>query len=501
MSEQKNHLIHEQSSQEHEVRLSKVHALREQGIEPWPCFKPVKNHAAVIKKECIEKNITESAESYSLAGRVMSKREHGKTIFMDLKDKTGTFQLYCNSGALGEETFKLLQHYIDLGDVIWVSGSLFTTKMGELSLKAQELTLLSKCLHPLPDKFHGMTDVEHRYRQRYLDLMINHETADKFKKRSHILQAIRKFLTDKEFLEVETPMLHPIAGGAAARPFVTHHNAYNTEFFLRIAPELYLKRLVVGGFDRVFEINRNFRNEGVSTRHNPEFTMLELYMAHGDFHDGVAITQALFHDVLAALNLPHKLTFKEHEIDFSTPFAQYTVEEALIHLGGFKASDLTEVHIDRVIKEHNVELAHAKASQGEKLFALFEECVEEKIVNPTFIVGYPLDVSPLAKRDPKNSELAARFELFVAGMELANGFTELNDPLDQAERFKKQVDAKDAGDEEAHNYDADFVHALEYGLPPTVGVGIGIDRLVMLLTNTSSIKDVILFPTLKKVQQ
>jgi lysyl-tRNA synthetase class 2 len=371
--------------------------------------------------------------------------------------------------------------------------------MGELSLKATELTLMSKCLHPLPDKFHGITDVEHRYRQRYLDLMMSPESSAKFMARSKILQSIRSFLNEKDFLEVETPMLHPIAGGAAARPFVTHHNAYATDFFLRIAPELYLKRLVVGGFERVFEINRNFRNEGVSTRHNPEFTMLELYMAHGDFHDGIAITQELFHAVFDALKVDHQLPFGQKTLNFSLPFAQYTVEEALQKIGGFAADEISEKELDATLSKHSVEMANKKASHGEKLFALFEEAVESKIVDPTFIIGYPIDVSPLAKRDAKNPQLAARFELFVAGMELANGFTELNDPFDQADRFKKQMEAKAAGDAEAHNYDADFIHALEYGLPPTVGVGIGIDRLVMLLTNTSAIKDVILFPTLKKL--
>ncbi|MBL4587956.1 lysine--tRNA ligase, partial [Candidatus Babeliales bacterium] len=290
MTKEKEQVLRESLSQEHEVRLAKVHALREQGIEPWPCFKPVNHSSQMLRSKCEYEQIKESDETYSLAGRLMSKREHGKSIFLDLKDKTGRFQLYCNKAVVGDDTFKLLQHQIDLGDIVWVSGTIFTTRMGELSLKVKELTLLSKCLHPLPDKFHGMTHVEQRYRHRYLDLMVNKDSADKFKKRSYILQAVRQFLIEKEFLEVETPMLHPIAGGAAARPFVTHHNAYDSEFFLRIAPELYLKRLVVGGLDRVFEINRNFRNEGVSTKHNPEFTMLEFYMAYGDYRDGIANT-------------------------------------------------------------------------------------------------------------------------------------------------------------------------------------------------------------------
>ena len=367
-------------------------------------------------------------------------------------------------------------------------------------IKVKEFELLSKCMHALPEKFHGLTDVEQRYRQRYLDLISNQESREKFQRRSKIIQAIRAFLQDLDFIEVETPMLHQIPGGAAARPFITHHNTYNMDLFLRIAPELYLKRLVVGGFERVFEINRNFRNEGISTRHNPEFTMLEFYMAHGDYKIGMQLTEQLIQHVVLENFLTPQLTFQDKIIDFAAPFKQLTLEQSLLEIGGLTNDQIDEKNIDATIKQYKMKTSPG-AGYGLKLFMLFEELVEGKIIQPTFIVGYPLEVSPLAKRDENNQNIAARAELFACGMEVANLFTELNDPIDQANRFKQQVNARAAGDDEAHYYDADYVHALEYGLPPTVGCGIGIDRLVMLLTNTTSIKDVILFPTLKPVKE
>lgn len=490
----------ESLSQEHDIRVAKVHALKEKGIEAWPEFKKVE-HTAVFVLEAGKKRAgnEESSEKYTLAGRVMARREHGKTMFLVIQDRTATIQLYVKKDIVGEEQFHHIQHFIDIGDHVWATGPEFTTKTGEVTIKVEQLVLESKSLHPLADKFHGLTDVEQRYRHRYLDLMCNHETREKFIKRSRIISDIRGFLNKKEFIEVETPMLHPIPGGAAARPFTTHHNAYDMELFLRIAPELYLKRLVVGGIERVYEINRNFRNEGVSTRHNPEFTMLEFYMAHGDYKDGMAMTEELMshvaHNVLGKDVVP----FGDKEISFKAPFARYTIEESLIAIGGFSSSDIDEKNIDATFKKNNFDLPVGSADHGTKLFALFECAVEHKIVQPTFIIGYPIEVSPLSKRDPHNPKLAARFELFIAGMELSNGFTELNDPFDQAERFKGQAASRSAGNDEAHYYDADFIRALEYGLPPTVGVGIGIDRLVMLMTNTTSIKDVILFPTLKSV--
>ena len=371
--------------------------------------------------------------------------------------------------------------------------------MGEITLLVEQFELLSKCLFPLPEKFHGLADIEVKYRQRYLDLMTSEQTKDRFIKRTKILRSIRSFFDSHDFIEVETPMLHPIAGGAAAKPFKTHHNALDAELYLRIAPELYLKRLVVGGIERVYEINRNFRNEGISTRHNPEFTMLEFYMAHEDYHFIMNFVEELLRKMALEVCGQEIVPFGEKQIDFGSPFEKLTVKESVIKYGNLQEVDLLPENIDSIIKKYKVDLPNKNASLGAKIFALFEELVEKKIVNPTFIIDYPIEISPLAKRDSKNPGVAARFELFVAGMEISNGFNELNDPYDQAQRFHDQVAAYEAGDQEAHQYDADFVHALEYGLPPTVGVGIGIDRLVMLMTNTTSIKDVILFPTLKKV--
>jgi len=486
----------EAESLEHEVRLQKVEEMKKEGIEPWPQYKPVSNTCKNAVEEYEEKHDEEKV--YSLAGRLMSKREHGKTVFGNIQDRSGIIQIYINKKEIGDSSFDNFQKFFDVGDIIWVKGSIFTTKMGEITLKVKELELLSKCLHPLPEKYHGLVDIEQRYRQRYLDLISNPESRIRFQKRSKIIQSIRDFLIKKDFLEVETPMLHPIAGGAAARPFVTHHNTYDIDLYLRIAPELYLKRLVVGGVERVFEINRNFRNEGISTKHNPEFTMIEFYMAHGNYKDGMELTEKLIQKSVKENFNSLDVEFDGKNISYEAPFKRLTIEESLVEIGGLCKEQICPKKIDEVFSEHNLEMARKNASYGEKIFFLFEIFVEKKIVQPTFIIGYPIEVSPLAKRDPNNPEIAARFELFVCGMELANGFTELNDPIDQESRFKQQVEAKKAGDEEAHEHDADYVRALEYGLPPTVGVGIGIDRLVMLLTNTTSIKDVILFPTLKK---
>lgn len=485
-------------SQEHEVRLGKLKELEKRGLSPWPEYKPVSSTAAevIVEGAKLAKD-EESSVSYVIAGRIMAKRAHGKTMFAQIQDRSGSIQVYIRKDTLGDENFDVVQHLYDLGDIVWIKGTLFYTKTQELTIKVSEITLLSKCLHPLPEKYHGLADVEARYRYRYLDLMTNIESREKFKKRSEMIHQIRQFLVNKDFIEVETPMLHPIPGGAAARPFKTHHNAYDMELFLRIAPELYLKRLVVGGFERVFEINRNFRNEGVSTRHNPEFTMIEYYMAHGDYKDGIALTESLLQNVIEKAIGSLDVPFGEKMLSFKAPFAQFTIKQALLSIGGLTEAHISESGVDAFIKEHKIHVPNKNATHGEKLFVLFEECVEAKIVQPTFIIGYPVEVSPLAKRDPHNPDQAARFELFVAGMELANGFSELNDPLDQADRFRKQSQAREGGDAEAHHYDADFIKALEYGLPPAVGVGIGIDRLVMMCTNTTSIKDVILFPTLK----
>lgn len=481
-------------SQEHELRMKKRDTLANSGIDAWPAAQQVPNTCTeVVTAIKAEK----AAEQYTVAGRLMTRREHGKTAFATIQDRSGRLQIYLKKETLGDTLFEQFLHLIDLGDILLCSGTPFITKTGEPTLSLTSFALLSKCLHPLPEKFHGITDIETKYRHRYLDLMTSAETRERFIKRSRIIRSMRHYLDAHDFIEVETPMLHPIPGGAAARPFSTHHNALNSDFYLRIAPELYLKRLVVGGLERVYEINRNFRNEGVSTRHNPEFTMLEFYLAHGEYQYIMnfveELLRALAKEVAGTLQVP----YGELTIDFEKPFARMSMEDAIVEYGKIDRQQLTPDAIDATCTQHGADVPPG-AGHGRKIMAMFEAVAEKKIVNPTYIINFPVEVSPLAKRDPKNPEVAARFELFIAGMELANGFNELNDPFDQAERFRDQVRAHAAGDAEAMHYDADYIYALEYGLPPTVGVGIGIDRLTMVLTNTTSIKEVILFPTLKR---
>lgn len=483
-------------SHEHMVRLEKIDKLRAQGIEPWPAYKEV---TATCQEALGEFTASpDEVKQYSLAGRLMTIRKHGKTIFAHIQDRSGRLQIYLRQDVLGEAAFERFDQFIDSGDIVWVHGTLFVTKMGEVTVKVITVELLAKCLRPLPEKFHGIADIEVKYRQRYLDLISSPESREKFRRRSAIIRAVRDVLDNHDFLEVETPMLHPIPGGAAARPFVTHHNALDSDFYLRIAPELYLKRLVVGGFERVYEINRNFRNEGVSTRHNPEFTMLEFYMAHQDYHFAMDLIEQMFRQVAQKVCNTLKLPFGEYILDFAQSFRRMSMQEAIMEFGGYRAQDLQESAIDKLITKYGITFEEKNPAYGKKIAALFEEIAEKKLIQPTFIIDFPIDISPLAKRDPKNPQIASRFELFIATMEISNGFNELNDPIDQASRFKQQAEAHAAGDSEAHYYDADFIEALEYGLPPTVGVGVGIDRLVMLLTNTTSIKEVILFPTLKK---
>lgn len=482
-------------SEEHEIRLKRVKKLKDLGFEPWPENIEINSNVKKIKSEFKEDNIL---REYSIAGRVMGIREHGKAIFVDVQDSSGRLQLYIKKDLIGETQFNFFKEFIDIGDFIWCFGFSFKTKLGEITLEIKDLKLISKCLYPLPEKFHGIHDVEIKYRQRYLDLITSHETYQRFIKRTSIIKAIRHFLDDHNYIEVETPMLHPIAGGAAAKPFVTHHNALGSDFYLRIAPELYLKRLVVGGLERVYEINRNFRNEGVSTRHNPEFTMLEFYTAYKDYHFIMEFVEELFRFAANQSNGKLKLEYGDHVIDFSLPFAKISPSMAVKLYGNLTDEDLTPENIDKTVSKYCAKFKNKNASLNQKIFALFEELAEPKLIQPTFIIDFPIEISPLAKRDSENPEIASRFELFIAGMEVANGFNELNDPFDQAQRFHDQLKAFEAGDEEAHQFDADFIKALEYGLPPTVGVGVGIDRLVMLLTNTTSIKEVILFPTLKK---
>lgn len=481
-------------SQEHQVRLEKLKGLEAASINPWPAAQEVSAECQKVKDEFSE---TEP-QSYSVAGRIRIIRHHGKASFVIIQDPSGQLQLYFRQDDMGQQAYEQFRNFIDVGDIIWAHGSAFKTKMGEITLKIESFKLLSKCLYPLPEKFHGLQDIETIYRQRYLDLITNQESKERFQKRSGIIRMIRTYLDNHKFMEVETPMLHPIPGGAAARPFVTHHNALNNDFYLRIAPELYLKRLVVGGFERVYEINRNFRNEGISTRHNPEFTMLEMYMAHHDYHFIMDFVEDMIRTMVQNVCGKTEVPYGDMTIDFGKPFKKTTIKDAVLEYGHYSDADVAPDKIDLRLKEHNITMANKNASWGEKIYAMFEKIVEHRLINPTYVTQFPIEVSPLAKRDEKNPNFAARFELFIAGMEISNGFNELNDPFDQAARFKQQVDARTGGDAEAHHYDAEYVHALEYGLPPTVGVGIGIDRLTMLLTNTTSIKDVILFPTLKR---
>jgi len=480
--------------EQYRVRVEKVEKMEKLGINPWPASKPVTATSAhVLNHFC------DSAESqkYKIAGRILTMRKHGKAAFATIQDVAGTLQVYIKEDIIGEQQFTLFNSMVDIGDLIWCEGSSFRTKMGEITLKVEEFTLLSKCLHPLPEKFHGIADKEIAYRQRYLDLITNQESRERFKKRCHIVAAMRAFFNQHDFLEVETPMLHPIPGGALAKPFVTHHNALNMELYLRIAPELYLKRLIVGGFGRVYEINRCFRNEGISIRHNPEFTTVEYYIEHHDYHFMMNFTEQLLQHITRSVCGHMVVPFGDYVLDFGASFVRMTMQEAVAKAIDCTAQDLESENIDALIKKYNVKLEQKNPSWGYKLNVLFEELAEKTLIQPTFITQFPIEVSPLAKRNEKNPDFADRFELYIAGMELANGFSELNNPFDQAQRFHAQAQARAAGEQEAHYYDADFVTALEYGMPPTVGSGIGIDRLTMFLTNAASIRDVVLFPTLR----
>lgn len=486
--------LDDEASREYAVRVAKVEAMRALGIDPWPHVKDV---TAKCQQAIDEFGQVPETKEYALAGRVMAMRLHGKTAFVHIQDISGRLQLYFRQDVIGQEAFKQFEDFIDLGDIIWVTGTMFTTKTGEVTLRVTGFTLLSKCLHPLPEKFHGLADIETIYRQRYLDLITNPESRDRFKKRSEVVRYMRDYFDDHGFMEVETPMLHPIAGGAAAKPFVTHHNALNMDFYLRIAPELYLKRLIVGGYDRVYEINKNFRNEGVSTRHNPEFTMVEFYVANHDYNFMMDFIENMLRFVAQRVAKSLVLAYGDMTIDLSKPFERISMRNAVVKYGNIADADLDPKTIDAILKKHGIAI-DPKVSWGYKLLALFDHLAESKLIQPAFVTDYPIEISPLTKRDPESTTVVPRFELFIAGMEVGNGYNELNDPFDQAARFKDQVAARDQGDEEAHAYDADYILALEHGLPPTVGAGIGVDRLTMLLTNTTSIKDVILFPALKR---
>ena len=449
-------------------------------------------------------DLERDAPPMSTAGRVLAHRRQGKAGFLDLSDGRVRLQVYVRKDVVGDEAFELYRN-LDLGDWIGVEGEVFRTRTGELSLKARRLTFLAKCLRPLPEKWHGLKDVERRYRQRYLDLAVNPDSRAVFETRAAIVRYIRRFLDERGFLEVETPMMQPIAGGALARPFKTHHNALGLDLFLRVAPELYLKRLVVGGVERVYEINRNFRNEGISTQHNPEFTMLEFYQAFAEGADLMKLTEEMLAGLVREVTGGSRTTWKESTIDWTPPYRRLTMREAVREFTkGDPRGEVTETEIESadglldVAKRFGVDRpSRFRGQKGKLLAELFEAVAEEHLVQPTFLHEFPTEISPLSRRNASNPEWVDRFELYIGGMEIANGFSELNDPEDQAERFRSQMESRAKGDLEAAEYDADYVEALEYGLPPTAGEGIGIDRLTMLLTDRHSIRDVILFPLLR----
>lgn len=475
-----------------QIRREKMTELREQGIEPYGGKYEFEHHVAMLTEEF---DAYEGRE-VSLAGRVMAKRGHGKAAFANLQDATGLIQIYARLNDVGEKTYELFTK-LDIGDIIGVAGKVFKTRTGEITVAVQSMQLLSKSLRPLPEKWHGLRDVELRYRQRYVDLIVNPQVKDTFVKRSRIISAIRSYMEQRGFLEVETPMMHPIAGGATARPFTTHHNTLDMDLFLRIAPELYLKRLLVGGFERVYEINRNFRNEGISTRHNPEFTMLELYQAYADYKDMMDLAEDLVISVARQVLGTLDLHYGEQKIKLDKPWARIPMLEAVKQHSGVDFAALqTGGEAYKAVRHLHLEVEPGE-SWGSILNKVFEELVEPKLIQPTFIYDYPVDISPLAKKRDDRPDLTYRFELFICGREMANAFSELNDPLDQRERFVNQLEKRRAGDDEAHMMDEDYVNALEYGMPPAGGMGIGIDRLVMLFTDAPSIRDVILFPLMK----
>ena len=480
-------------------RRAKLRALRERGPAYPNGFRRDALAASLHEAHGSKSNeqLEATPVTVAVAGRMMLKRVMGKASFATLQDMSGRIQLYVTNDALGAEAHEAFKHW-DLGDIVGARGTLFKTRTGELSVRVTALELLAKALRPLPEKFHGLTDQEQKYRQRYVDLITSAESRQVFIARARVVQAIREFFVARGYLEVETPMMHPIPGGATARPFVTHHNALDTELYLRIAPELYLKRLVVGGLEKVFEINRNFRNEGISTRHNPEFTMLEFYEAYRDYRYLMDLTEELLREVATKVVGRTAVEYQDTPIDLGAPFDRLTMPEAIAkHNPRYSLQELSKPDYLKVALAPLGAEVLPTDGIGVLQLKLFEATTEEKLVQPTFIVAYPADVSPLARASDSDPALTDRFELFITGREIANGFSELNDPEDQAARFLAQARAKDAGDAEAMHYDADYIRALEYGMAPAAGEGVGIDRLVMLLTNSPSIRDVILFPQLK----
>ncbi|MFQ5441676.1 MAG: lysine--tRNA ligase [Thermodesulfobacteriota bacterium] len=489
----------EEKSDEYRQRLERLKSLRESGINPYPNdFKPGSTSSAIKEKygSLAKEELAENTGEVSIAGRIMAKRDFGKASFVQVQDRSGTLQAYVKKDVVGEEVFALFKK-CDTGDIVGIEGPLFRTRTDELTIEARTFRMLAKGLNSLPEKWHGLKDVEARYRQRYLDLMVNPGVREVFSKRTEIVSYLRGFLSSRDFIEVETPMLQPVYGGAAAKPFTTYHNTLGMDLFLRIAPELYLKRLVVAGLERVFEINRNFRNEGISTQHNPEFTMLEFYQAYATFEDMMDLTEEMISSLVEKTRGTMKIEYQGAPIDFTPPWQRISVREAIL-----KYSNAEEKIFDdkaealRLARELELNIPE-ELSHGKVLAEIFEKVAEPEFIEPTFVTHYPVDVSPLARKNDTDCSVVDRFELLVRGKEIANAFSELNDPVDQRERFLKQVEERRAGDQEAHPMDEDFLRALEYGMPPTAGEGIGIDRLVMLLTDSPSIRDVILFPLLR----
>ena len=465
-------------------------------------FKPTHHISEVLSSDSATEVLSDIEDgpnvraNFQVAGRILAMRKFGKASFLHIQDDSGKIQIYIKKETVGDEIYAQFKKW-DIGDIVGFKGKLFKTKTGELTILADTIKLITKSLRPLPEKFHGLTDVEMRYRQRYVDLIVNPEVRDTFRKRIEIIRLLREFLSNRGFLEVETPMMQAVPGGATAKPFKTHHKALDMDLYLRIAPELYLKRLLVGGFEKVFEINRNFRNEGLSTRHNPEFTMLEFYQAYATYSDLMDLTEEMLSWVTEEVSGSMEVTYQGQAVDLSPPWKRYTMDEALIEVGGIEPDILDDaVAVLKLAKEKGIKL-EPQAGPGKAKTELFELLVEEKLINPTFVTAYPTEVSPLARRNEQNPEVTDRFELFITGREIANAFSELNDPVDQKKRFEKQI-AERGDDEEVHPVlDEDYVRALEYGLPAAAGEGIGIDRLVMLLTDSPSIRDVIIFPHLK----
>lgn len=493
----------EPGNEQYQQRIKKLQELRETGTDPYPArYRPTDSAADLARDigETTAEELEKLARHANIAGRIMSLRKFGKSVFTHLQDSTGRIQAYLRRDLLSEEDFALLKK-LDIGDIIGVEGPLFRTRTGELTVQATKLSLLAKSLHPLPEKWHGLKDIEQRYRQRYLDLIVNPDVREVFRTRAALVAAIREFFTSRDFLEVETPMMQPIPGGATARPFRTFYNAIDTEVFLRIAPELYLKRLIIGGFDRVFEINRNFRNEGVSREHNPEFTMLEFYQTYADYHALMELTEELFAGLARKVAGSESITYQGEQIDFTPPWRRLPLIGSLTTVGGLTEEQARdEAFLLRKAEELGIPVM-SHYGIGRLQVEIFERLVEPTLIQPTFVTEFPREVSPLAKCLPDDDSLVERFELFVAGKEVANAFSELNDPLEQRERFRKQVEERSSGDDEAQRMDDDFIKALEHGMPPTAGEGIGIDRLVMLFTDSVNIRDVILFPQLRPEKQ